>query len=113
MVAMMVKMNISLLQRCLKSKKKDVFNTAIDNLIEASNNYGPALNKHLPVILPLMRKRQDLLKDNEAVPIMVEALRINGGTEADRILKIIPLTKQMRPKLKVWSYEFHRNEHLL
>ena len=93
MVAMLVKANISLLQRCLKSKNKAVFNTAIDNLIEASNNYGPALNKHLPVILPLMRKRQDLIKDNEQVMLMVEALKLNGGTEAERILKIIPLTK--------------------
>jgi len=102
MVAMLVKTNISLLQRCLKSKNKAVFNTAIDNLIEASNNFGPAMNKHLPVILPLMRKRQDLLKDNPQVTLMVEALAFNGGTEAERLLKMIPLTKQMRPKLKIW-----------
>ena len=71
MVAMLVKTNISLLQRCLKSKNKAVFNTAIDNLIEASNNFGPALNKHLPVILPIMRKRQDLIAGNEVVEVMV------------------------------------------
>ena len=69
--------------------------------MEASNNFGPALNKHLPVILPLMRKRPDLVKDNEKVVQLVETLRMNGGTEADRILKIIPLTKKMAPKLKI------------
>ena len=67
MVGMIVKTNISLLQRVLKSKNKALFYAAIENLMEASENFGPALNKHLPVILPLMRKRQDLVKNNEKV----------------------------------------------
>jgi len=51
----------------LKSKNKGLFFVAIESLIEASTNYGPALNKHLPVLIPLMRKRPELLKDNAKV----------------------------------------------
>jgi hypothetical protein len=64
MVAMIVKTNVTLLEKCLKSKNKNLFYAALDNLIEASNNFGPALNKHLPVVLPLIRKRPDLTKNS-------------------------------------------------
>ena len=63
MVAMIVKQNTMLLQRCLKSKSKDLYFAAIDNLVGASDNFGPALNKYLPVLLPLVAKRQDLAND--------------------------------------------------
>ena len=66
-----------------------MFYCAIDNLIEASDSFGPALNKHLPVILPLMRKRPDLVKGNAKVTHLIDELRNNGGTEADKILKIV------------------------
>lgn len=67
MVALIMKTNVNILQKVLKSKNKALFYCAIDNLIEASDGFGPALNKHLPVILPLMRKRPDLCKSNAKV----------------------------------------------
>lgn len=60
---MIVKQNTMLLQRCLKSKSKDLYYAAIDNLVSASDNFGPALNKHLPIILPMVAKRQDLANE--------------------------------------------------
>ena len=54
MVAVIVKQNVNLLQRCLKLKNNDIYFAAIDSVINASENFGPALNKHLPVILPLV-----------------------------------------------------------
>jgi hypothetical protein len=68
-----------------------LFYAAVDNLIEASNNFGPALNKHLPVMLPLIRKRPDLTKNSAQVLHLIEALRGNGGVEAHRIINLIPL----------------------
>ena len=63
MVSMMVKQNTMLLQRCLKSKSKDLYYAAIENLVNASDNFGPALNKHLPILLPMVAKRQDLANE--------------------------------------------------
>lgn len=54
MVAMMVKQNVMLLQKCLKSKTKELYFAAIDSVNNASNMFGPAINKHLPHILPLI-----------------------------------------------------------
>ena len=54
MVAMMVKQNVILLQKCLKSKTKELYFAAIDSVNNASNMFGPAINKHLPHILPLI-----------------------------------------------------------
>jgi hypothetical protein len=56
-VAQLVKTQITLLQKCLKSKSKPVFFTAIDSITKTSENYGPAINKHLPIILPLVAKK--------------------------------------------------------
>jgi len=56
-VGQMVKTNIALLQKCIQSKNKSVFGAAIENLKNTSNNFGPALNKHLPVILPIIKKK--------------------------------------------------------
>ena len=66
MVALIVKQNVNLLQRCLKSKNNDLYFAAIDSVINSSENFGPALNKHLPIILPLVAKRQDL-SENERI----------------------------------------------
>lgn len=52
-----------LLKRCLKSKNKDLYFAAIASLKNASDNFGPALNKHLPVLLPLVAERNDLAED--------------------------------------------------
>ena len=57
MVAMIVSQNTRLLQRCLKSRSKDLYFAAIENLVRASDNFGPALNKHLPILLPLVAER--------------------------------------------------------
>ena len=57
MVAMIVSQNTRLLQRCLKSRSKDLYFAAIENLVRASDNFGPALNKNLPILLPLVAKR--------------------------------------------------------
>lgn len=57
MVATIVKQTTHLLQMCLRSKSKDLYFAAIESLVNASDNYGPAINKHLPVLLPLVAKR--------------------------------------------------------
>jgi len=44
----------------LVSQNKAIFLAAIENLKNASVNFGPALNKHLPIVLQLIRKKQDL-----------------------------------------------------
>lgn len=80
-VAQLVRQNIGLLQRCLKSRSKAVFFAAIENIKMASDNFGPALNKHLPIILALIRKRQDLAS-TERLQSLKETLLTNGGYEA-------------------------------
>jgi hypothetical protein len=45
------------LQKCLKSQNKAIFNAAIDSLINASNMFGPALNKHIKHIAPIVIKK--------------------------------------------------------
>ena len=90
MVATMVAQNTRLLQRCLKSRSKDLYFAAIENLVNASDNFGPALNKHLPVLLPLVAKRQDLAND-ERIQRLKESLSFNGGEEADKMLQRYPL----------------------
>ncbi len=50
-LANLVKNLMQLLQKCLVSSNKAIFIAAIENLKGASNNFGPALNKHLPVVL--------------------------------------------------------------
>lgn len=62
----------------------------MDNLVKASDNFGPALNKHLPVLLPLIAKRQDLLGD-ERIAHLQEALVYNGGSDAEVMLERFPL----------------------
>lgn len=48
---------------CLKRGSKETYFAALENLINASDNFGPAINKHLPIILPMVAKRQDLAND--------------------------------------------------
>ena len=90
MVATLVNQNTRLLQRCLKSRSKDLYFAAIDNLVNASDNFGPALNKHLPILLPLVAKRQDLAND-ERIHRLKDALTYNGGDEAEKMLARYPL----------------------
>lgn len=92
MVATIVKQNVTLLQRCLKSKQKSLYFAAIDSLVNASDTFGPALNKHLPIILPLVQKRQ-LLANEERIQNLVEALLFNGGDMAQQMLTRYPLKK--------------------
>ena len=79
-----------LLQRCLKSKARELYYAAIDNLVNASDNFGPALNKHLPILLPLVAKRQDMAND-ERIHRLKEALIFNGGDDAEAMLERFPL----------------------
>ena len=53
-VAQLIKTNITLLQKCLKSPSKAVYYAAIESIRSTSENYGPALNNHLHLILPLV-----------------------------------------------------------
>ena len=82
---MMVKQNVLLLQKCLKSSNKAIFIAAIESINNASHMFGPALNKHLPIIIPLIQKKQDLAND-ERIANLKTTLRSNGGKEADCIL---------------------------
>ena len=90
MVAVIVKQNVNLLQRCLKLKNNDIYFAAIDSVINASENFGPALNKHLPVILPLVAQRQDLSNDERILSLQM-ALQENGGREGERMLEKYPI----------------------
>jgi len=64
LVADIVKTNIVLLQKCLKSSSKAVYLAAIENIKMASENFGPALNKHLHIIVPLIQKKQQLANED-------------------------------------------------
>jgi hypothetical protein len=72
---------MQLLQKCLVSSNKAVFIAAIENLKNASNNFGPALNKHLPVMLQMIKKKQDLAS-TERIRELQAILIANGGHEA-------------------------------
>ena len=52
----------------------------------ASNNFGPALNRHLKNILPLIKKKQDLAS-TERIHDLKETLIRNGGEEAEEIVE--------------------------
>ena len=90
MVATIVKQTTHLLQMCLRSKSKDLYFAAIESLVNASDNYGPAINKHLPILLPLVAKRQDLAND-ERIHRLKDILAFNGGDEAEQMLERFPL----------------------
>lgn len=47
--------------------------------------FGPALNKHLPHIIPLVQKKQDLASV-ERIGLLKETLIKNGGDEASKLL---------------------------
>lgn len=49
--------------------------------------FGPAINKHLPHILPLIKKKQDLASD-ERIATLKETLIKNGGDDAEKILSM-------------------------
>ena len=74
----------------MKTKNNDVYFAAIDSVINSSENFGPAINKHLPIILPLVAKRQDLSND-ERILTLVMTLRENGGREAEKMLEKYPV----------------------
>jgi hypothetical protein len=46
--------------------------------------FGPAINKHLPHILPLVKKKQELA-DPERIKTLRDTLVRNGGEEAEKI----------------------------
>eukprot|EP00347_Sterkiella_histriomuscorum_P010627 403375543 len=84
-LAQLVKTNIQLLQKCLVSQNKAIFIAAIESLKNASNNFGPALNKHLPLVLQLVKKKQDLAAV-ERIHELKEILIQNGGEEAELVV---------------------------
>jgi len=57
----------------------------------ASNNFGPALNKHLPIILSIIKKKQDLV-NRERIDDLKEILINNGGEEA----KILMMNAELK-----------------
>lgn len=84
-VADLVRTQVAILQRCLKSSSKAMYFAAIENIRMASDNFGPALNKHLPLMLAMIQKRQDLAA-KERLTSLKEALLANGGHEARKIV---------------------------
>jgi hypothetical protein len=89
-VADLVRQNVSLLQRCLKSSSKAVFFAAIENIKMASDNFGPAINKHLPILLGLIRKKQDLANKERLVSLK-QTLLANGGHDARAMIASVQL----------------------
>jgi hypothetical protein len=47
--------------------------------------FGPALNKHLPLALQMVKKRQDLAS-RERIHELKDMLIANGGQEAEMIV---------------------------
>lgn len=84
-----VKQIITLLQRCLKSKNQSIFNAALEQVSDTSDNYGPALNKYLYIIVPLMEKRKDK-HTKDKISNLRQTLLENGGEEAIKILSQYP-----------------------
>jgi len=80
-------------------KQKVIYFSAIDNLVNASNMFGPALNKHLPVILPLVIKRQALASDAR-IELLKQALLENGGEESVKMLQKHPLKWEEEEEVK-------------
>ena len=66
-----------MLQRCLKSKNAAIFSASLDQVESVSDNYGPALNKHLHIIWPLVEKRKDK-KSSEKIINLRNTLIENG-----------------------------------
>lgn len=56
---------------------------------DTSENYGPAINKHLHLIVPLIEKRNDK-HSNEKIMKLRQTLLENGGEEAAKILTQYP-----------------------
>lgn len=56
----------------------------------ASNNFGPALNKHLPIVLELIKKKQDLAS-TERIAELQEILVNNGGEKAEEVITRVKL----------------------
>jgi len=54
LVAQMCSTHTILLEKLLKSKNKKVFLAAIETIKQHSKQFGPALNRHLPTVLPLV-----------------------------------------------------------
>ena len=63
---------------------------AIENLKQASDMFGPALNKHLPIVLTLVKKRQDLASRDRIYDLKV-TLIANGGEDAKAIVDMMEL----------------------
>ena len=51
----------------------------------ASDNFGPALNKHLPVLIKLVKKREGLAS-RERMAEFRSVILENGGTDAMRAI---------------------------
>ena len=49
--------------------------------------FGPALNKHLPHILPLVKKKQDLAAKDRLLSLK-DTLETNGGEDAKKMLSL-------------------------
>jgi hypothetical protein len=49
--------------------------------------FGPALNKHLPYIIPLVQKKQDLANP-ERIGSLKQTLEKNGGDDAKKLLSL-------------------------
>ena len=85
MVAQIVKQNVKLLKNCLKSSNKDIYYAAIESIVNASNMFGPALNKHLIHILPMVQKKKDLA-NKERIDNLRQTLVKNGGEDALKVI---------------------------
>ena len=73
------------MQKCLKSSNKAIYQAAIDSLKNASSMFGPALNKHLKHIVPLVLKKATLV-NKERINDLFKVLVAYGGDEAKHIL---------------------------
>ena len=72
--------------KCLSTPNKSLFLAALDNIKQTSNNYGPALNRHLPSIINKVTKKKDLVSP-ELITEITEILLKNGGKQAEQVLK--------------------------
>ena len=77
-LAQLVNQNINLLVKCFKSSNKSLYIAAVENLKQASENFGEDLNKHLPILLQLVKKKQSLASSERLHDLKITIIK-NGG----------------------------------
>ncbi|CAI2378306.1 unnamed protein product [Moneuplotes crassus] len=74
----------NILNKCLASTNKALFNAALMQIKSASNMYGKSLNKHIPKICTLVNKKHVLYKAQ--IKELCGTLMTNGGEGVSKFI---------------------------